>query len=73
MLRALLRDRNGDVEPAERVDEPALARLLAGPHAALRHRVDLLRRRLARLGGLLDEVVVEALHVILQPVRAAPA
>ena len=58
--------RHRGVEPAERVDEAALARLLAGPDASLRHGVDLLRRGLARLGRLLDEVVVEALHDLLQ-------
>src|SRR5687768_4311184 len=39
-LGALFRDRDRRVESAERVHEPALARLLTGPDASLRHRVD---------------------------------
>src|SRR5687767_3636009 len=44
---ALLRRGDRHVEPAESIDKAALVRLRAGPHAALRHRVNLRGRLLA--------------------------
>ena len=65
-LRALLRDRDGAVQAAELVDQLVLFRLPAGPHPALRQRVDFLRRAVPRVRHLFHELVVERLELLLQ-------
>src|SRR4029079_2120546 len=64
-LGLFLRDGDGSIEPAERVHQPALARLLTGPDTTLGDCVHFFGRRVAGLGSLLDEVVVDALHHVL--------
>ena len=60
--RALLRQVDRLVQPAELVDQAELLGLLARPDPALRHFIDLLRRHVPRRGGALDELVVDVLH-----------
>ena len=67
----------GDARPPRRARRARPRGRARAPAArstrALRHGVDPLGRRLARLGRLLDEVLVEALHVVLhlRPLRRA--
>src|SRR3546814_8773028 len=52
---------NRVAQAAERVDQPALLRLRAAPHAAAGDFVDLLHRAVARLGDAAGEVAVALL------------
>ena len=52
--------------PPSCIDQPVILRLLPGPHAPLRDRVDLLGRAVPGVGDLLDELIVESLQLFLQ-------
>ena len=56
---------------ADAVDQVALFRLQACPDAALRHFIDLFRRRLARLGGQVQEVAIHVVDRTLDHLREA--
>ena len=62
---------DGGVATADAVDQPALKRLRARPHPALRHLVDALRGALARRRDLADEVGVDVVHAGLQHAEEA--
>ncbi len=48
------------------VDQPAIARLLTRPHAALSDRVDLLLPEVPALGDPREEHVVELVHLVIE-------
>src|SRR3546814_11996202 len=58
---------NRVAQAAERVDQPALLRLCAAPHAAAGDFVDLLHGAVARLGDAAGEVAVALLDHRLDP------
>ena len=74
--RAACRALHRIVDASEPVDQPALARLGARPHATLRDFVDLLRGRLAAFGHQRQEItIVAADHLrdhLLQPLVERP-